>query len=138
MIQRGVKRVHKEVRKEEDKEKGKMKSRIHRVRKKQYLQDLETENNALKEMVEKLQKRIKLLEAQTESTKESIKGCKSSSTESLGMFTVEEQFKRSEKFLLESVPKMIKETPTQVSYTLMSQAKEAIGLFGRERIAFLK
>ena len=85
-----------------------------------------------------LQQKLKKYEEQPlpESRNEEKKTCKCQNR--FEMDKNEENMRRNESFILRNVPEMIKKSPNQVTYTMLSQTKELVGLFGSQRIAYLK
>ena len=113
---------------------------------KKYIQDLEKQNTELKWQLSELSKqnsqlkdKIKSLELQVNAENKSIRDSMVSLRNKMPVSEItNEALKRNETFILDTVPKLIKETPYKVTYTLMCQSNELIGVFGNQRIAFLK
>ena len=124
---------------------NKERARLHRERKRFYYQEIESE-------VQELREKIRLLTEENEKLKEEIKekslwvcSDKHGKTWILDEKTNEKEFNKDlerliqeEKFAYEEIPKMLKNNPEKVRYTLIDQTKETMGSYGTARIKFLK
>ena len=144
---------------EERKMKNREKVRNHRLRKKKFYEDMEEENKKMKDELMNLNKKIKKLTKENKDLKKQLKNEETKSFANLS-FTKgmdsnfdklsmksfksgktnksEEIFKRNEHFWSKTIPKMIKNNPEKVKYTMMVQNKEIAGVYGTSRISFLK
>mmetsp|Transcript_6002 Transcript_6002/g.5170 ORF Transcript_6002/g.5170 Transcript_6002/m.5170 type:complete len:217 (+) Transcript_6002:3-653(+) len=152
MIQSGIKRSHKELAKqtrdasEDIREKNRLKVQNHRERKKRYIENLERDNIDLRKRVAELTSKNRCLEDQLKGKECESEHAREITKENLFTFSeagseldfCELNFKRDENYILSTVPKMIKEEPQKVTYSLLSQSKEQVGVFGQERVALLK
>ena len=125
-------------------------AKLHRDRKKQYYTEIENE-------VQQLRDQVRQLNQENETLKHSLsnmKQCRCNEEikeEKLIGNSEENQYKEvadiskdlqslldEEKFAYEEIPKMLRNNPEKVRYTLIDHTKEVMGTYGSARIKLLK
>ncbi|CAI2359701.1 unnamed protein product [Moneuplotes crassus] len=125
---------------------GKERARIHRKRKKLYYEGLESENKTLKLKIGELEQKIESLEKALEGAKDNpvnnaiIKKLSNSAFSPVKLPEISNliKLKMSEEFKYEEFPKMVQENPTKVKDIKVETIDDSVGIYGKERIQYLK
>lgn len=105
---------------------NKARSKNYRERKKKYYTDLEGQVETLQEEIKKLKDENKLLKTRINTLQ--INQDDSSSSKLL----------QEQQYLFETLPKMYKEEPEKVTYSMLENVRDKYGPFGTERVKVLK
>ena len=127
---------------------AKERAKVHRERKKKYIQDLEEENRKLNLKVKELSEELNTLKQkyEHEGSVRSYKEKKSETT-SITYTQVDSSYpqvnkflklKNEEEFKYKGLPKMLKENPDMVKYSMIQQSRELVGVNGKYRVSFIK